>query len=163
MKRTFMTVDVDGADVPLSVNCIVRKEMRECVHCACLCGIVSACAHVVCVCGKVFYYTCCYYKQAGVRQCDGCVGDNGGGSHCVCVQGVCVYTFAHACAFCVYIRTYIWQGMHLLMRLFCIQSLLPIAAPHLRNIYPMLPVGNNNMVINLYYIYCVGILIWQCM
>ena len=38
------------------------------------------------MCGA-FCYTCCYYKQAGARQCDGCVGDDGGGMHCVCVQG----------------------------------------------------------------------------
>ena len=115
--------------------------------------------------GGAFCYTCCYYKQAGVRQCEACVGDNGGGSHCVCVQGVCVYTFAYVRSvyICTYVRTYILQGMHLPVRPFCMQPLLPIVAPHLRNIYPILPVGNYNMVINLYYIYYVGILIWQCM
>ena len=39
---------------------------------------------------------------------------------------------------------YISQGMHLLMHLFCTQPLLPIAASYLRNIYPILLVGNNN-------------------
>ena len=64
----------------------------------------------------------------------------------------------------VYVRTYILQGMHLLMRPFGIQPHLPVPGPHLRNIDPILPVGNNNnMVINLYYTYCVGILIWQCL
>ena len=51
MKRTLMMVDVDGANVPLSFSCIVKEEMREYVHCACLCvgGGVCACVHVVCV------------------------------------------------------------------------------------------------------------------
>ena len=46
MKRTLMMVDVDGADVPLSFSCIVKEEMREYVHCACLC----ACGVVECMC-----------------------------------------------------------------------------------------------------------------
>lgn len=32
VKRALMTVDVDGANVPLSFHCLVKEEMRECVH-----------------------------------------------------------------------------------------------------------------------------------
>ena len=75
----------------------------------------------------------------------------------------CIVFVCRAYVNSVYVRTYILQCMHLLMRPFCIQPHLPVPGPHLRNIDPILPVSNNNMVINLYYTYCVSILIWQCM
>ena len=55
MKRTFMMVDVDGANVPLSFSCIVKEEMCEYVYIVHVCVVfVSTCVHVVCVCSGAF-------------------------------------------------------------------------------------------------------------
>ena len=61
----------------------------------------------------------------------------------VCRGYVCTPLHVHVHSVC----TYILQGMHFLMCPFCIQLLLPIATPPLRSIYPILPVGNNNMAV----------------
>lgn len=47
VKRALMTVDVDGANVPLSFHCLVKEEMRECVHSLWYMFVSLLCIHVV--------------------------------------------------------------------------------------------------------------------
>lgn len=108
-------------------------------------GVYYICNFTLCCCQDVWWWLWWWWCTS-MHMCL-CGYVCGGGGY------MCVYTHVHLCLCGTYLCTYMAVCAFTYICVpSCIQLILPAPTPHLRNIYPILPVGNN-AVINIYFTY----------